>query len=155
MFWLKTPYSELNLSNCKSVKAGEALNAGEFVLLKKDTNTGVEVAVKPTSAEEAAKVTHIVGIVQNDMGTLDPNGFVTGYKSGEKIQVLNGVEFTVDSASFESGTYNVSDYTGINTGGKIVASGSAVAATGKFLRVQDYKASGDCKLLTLKMDNIF
>ena len=156
MFWLNTPYSELNMSNCKSVKAGEDLNAGDVVLIEKDTNSNVVIARKPVSEAEAAKVTHIVGVVQNNLTTVDPNGFITGYKSGVKIQVLNGVEFTVDAQSFTAGTYTKGDYTGISASGKIVASGSAVAATASFFRVEDYKAlSPSGALLTLSMKNLF
>ena len=156
MFWLNTPYSDLNLANCKSVKAGEALNGGDAVLVEKDSNSNVLIARKPTSEAEAAKVVGVVGLVQNNLTTVDPNGFITGYASGTKIQVLNGVEFTVDSDSFTAGSYTKGDYTGISVSGKIVASGSAVAATAKFFHVEDYKAlSPSGALLTLKMDSIF
>ena len=156
MFWLNTPYSDLNLSNCRSVKAGENLNAGDAVLVEKDSNSNVLIARKPTSEAEAAKVTGIVGVVQNNLTTVNPNGFISSYVSGTKIQVLNGVEFTVDSASFTAGSYTKGDYTGISVSGKIVASGSAVAATAKFFHVEDYKAlSPSGALLTLKMDNLF
>ena len=155
MFWLNTPYSELNLSNCRSVKAGENLNAGDVVLVEKDSNSDVLIARKPTSEAEAAKVTGIVGVVQNNLSTVNPNGFISSYVSGTKIQVLNGVEFTVDSASFTAGSYTKGDYTGIGVSGKIVATG-AVAATAKFFHVEDYKALSPAGgLLTLKMANLF
>ena len=155
MFWLNTPYSELNLSNCRSVKAGEALNAGDVVLVEKDSNSDVLIARKPTSEAEAAKVTGIVGVVQNNLSTVNPNGFISSYVSGTKIQVLNGVEFTVDSASFTAGSYTKGNYTGISVSGKIVATGS-VTATAKFFHVEDYKAlSPSGALLTLKMANLF
>lgn len=155
MFWLNTPYSELNLSNCRSVKAGENLNAGDVVLVEKDSNSDVLIARKPTSEAEAAKVTGIVGVVQNNLSTVNPNGFISSYVSGTKIQVLNGVEFTVDSASFTAGSYTKGNYTGINVSGKIVATG-AVAATAKFFHVEDYKALSPAGgLLTLKMANLF
>jgi len=155
MFWLNTPYSELNLSNCRSVKAGENLNAGDVVLVEKDSNSDVLIARKPTSEAEAAKVTGIVGVVQNNLSTVNPNGFISSYVSGTKIQVLNGVEFTVDSASFTAGSYTKGDYTGISVSGKIVATG-AVAATAKFFHVEDYKALSPAGgLLTLKMANLF
>ena len=74
----------------------------------------------------------------------------------KRLKDLNGVEFTVDSASFTAGTYTKGDYTGISVSGKIVASGSAVEATAKFLHVEDYKAlSPSGALLTLKMANLF
>jgi len=155
MFWLNTPYSELNLSNCRSVKAGENLNAGDVVLVEKDSNSDVLIARKPTSEAEAAKVTGIVGVVQNNLSTVNPNGFISSYVSGTKIQVLNGVEFTVDSKSFTAGSYTKGDYTGISVSGKIVATG-AVAATAKFFHVEDYKALSPAGgLLTLKMANLF
>ena len=155
MFWLNTPYSELNLSNCRSVKAGENLNAGDVVLVEKDSNSDFLIARKPTSEAEAAKVTGIVGVVQNNLSTVNPNGFISSYVSGTKIQVLNGVEFTVDSASFTAGSYTKGDYTGISASGKIVATG-AVTATAKFFHVEDYKALSPAGgLLTLKMANLF
>lgn len=156
MFWLNTPYSELNMSNCRSVKAGEDLNAGDVVLVEKDTNSEVLIARKPTSDAEAAKVTGIVGVVQNNLTTVDPNGFITGYKSGVKIQVINGVEFTLDAQSFVAGTYTKGTYTGLTSGGKVTTSGAAVSATAAFFRVEDYKAlSPSGALLTLSMKNLF